>query len=350
MVRTMEETTDTQALITYALWGTGTLDPRNAEALLSQYVPDLDSIGFIYRPDRIPRENKGLRTAVDWFEAMVKAQGLNCGTTPSQDLLASLLDARDTEGDKIVLIALWPEAPTREDFAYIRSFEAAGILVVDLSRALDDLDLSLYTEPDAPKEPKVKAEPKKRGAKKLSDVPEDADIITTVDASGMVIAETVSTETLDQRLRDLTPASVIHERNMNDPEYALAYAEQPPESLDAEVVDLYQGLAEVIGVDAARAIDDFINAKIRLALVHRTEPGGGLSIATQVGFAMEYIKDNYQDPPFDGPYIDEDTSPYYTDRNKNIRPAEGKPRRGEIVINLGPLELEVAKKEGRYNG
>jgi hypothetical protein len=333
MVLTMEETTDTQVLTTYALWGSGILDPRNAEALLEPFVPHPDEIGFIYRPDRIPRDQAGLRTAVDWFDDLASAG--NGSTTPSEDLLASLIDAQGMQDD-VVLLALWPEAPTREDFAFIRTFEAAGIPVLDLSRALDDLDLSLYTEPDPPKEAKAKAEPKKRGAKKLSD-PEEDIVVTGPDYR-------------DEGRTDVPFSSPAPEAARE----TLVVQAEPVYSEVPENIDLLQAsLLAALGPEIFSLLDGYINAKIRQAMVHRTEPVAGLSPGSQVGMLVDEIRD--RGLSFDELFpreagIDVDGGQYYADRERNIRPAEGRPRRGETVVILGPLELEVAKKEGRYRG
>jgi hypothetical protein len=51
-------------------------------------------------------------------------------------------------------------------------------------------------------------------------------------------------------------------------------------------------------------------------------------------------------PPFDGPYIGIDTTAWYRSKVGKLRPAEGKPRRGETAKNMTAEEVADARKAG----
>lgn len=288
----------TDTLATYALWGSGDLTPENAKALLEEYIPD--DVGTIYRPDRIDREHKGLRVARDWFE-LPKNLGQD-GTVPSTDLIQSLIDDRDGEfHDEVYLLALWPEHPTHEDFDFIELAQNSGITVFDLSRALDELDLSLYSRPEPTKEEKAEAkEEAKRGRgrprgsrnTKISDTTEAPEAESAIEATAATEGATVDAPVPTEQVDDITNEHVA---------YAIA------------------------AMNLTDAIDKFVDAKIRHVL-------STYGITLTLPAVPEEAPDR---PPFDPPYVGEDTKPYFWNKNTGTyRPAIGKPKRGEIVEHL----------------
>lgn len=324
-----------EGFVTYALWGTGELAPENATALLEEYIPD--NVGTVYRPERVLREHKGLRTALDWFESP-DFLGVG-GAVASTDLVQSLVDDRDKNGDEVFLLALWPEKPGHEDFDFIELVQQSGVTVFDLSRALDELDLSLYSRPEPTKEEKAEAKAEaaaeKRGRgrprKKLSDTPEegDVDIVTEV-VDGMVVAtvipavEDAKPETPGRvHVSELRTAEEVHEKDMNDPEYAAEFA-----ALEASMSLLQE-------------LEKFVEAKVNAYLAKR-----GITINIDATSAAEQdMTDGKEDdrPPFDGPYVGVDTSPYYVSKAGAYRPAPAgtKPRRGESLVNLTAEEVSA---------
>lgn len=274
-----------EPLVTYALWGTGELAPENATALLEEYVPD--NVGTVYRPVEVGRDKPGLRNALDWFESPdFLGDG---GAVPSTDLVQSLLDDRANNGDEVYLLALWPEVPQHEDFDFIQTVQNSGITVIDLSRAWTELDLTLFSRPEPTAEEKAeakaaaKAERAPRTRKKLSDdVPEQ--------------------ETL--------PLVV--------PEKAMEATEAPASSTF---------LAENLFVALKAYIDEQIQLGIKAAIA-----SAGITIVVGNGNPVDVpVEDR---PPFDPPYVGEDTKAYFVGSTGKYRPADGKPRRGEIVINM----------------
>lgn len=277
---------------TYALWGMGELTPENASALLEEYIPD--NVGTVYRPERITRDQKGLRNALDWFESP-DFLGPN-GTLVSTDLIASLESDRDVHGDEVYLLALWPEVPGHEDFNFVESVQQHGITVLDLSRAMDELDLSLYSRPEPTKEEKAVARAEaaaakkataKRPVKKLSDVtPEQEPLpVTTVDESGHVQTRYESLDAVSRVIKD--------------------------------EIELWRRVEET-----KAAFDQALKEYMETVTVSMIP-------------VREGVEAREERPPFEGPFVGEDTQPYYWSKSSDTyRPAIGKPKRGEIVVNL----------------
>lgn len=120
----------------FAFYGSGEVDLENATTLLDEYLPQ--SIGAALRPARIPRNNKPLSSLVDWLESP-DILGEN-GTIPAADLVAELVKRRDVEHhSRVELLVLWPAEPTEQDKALVTEARAAGIKVVSIGDALDDL-------------------------------------------------------------------------------------------------------------------------------------------------------------------------------------------------------------------
>lgn len=296
----------TDTLATYALWGSGDLTPENAKALLEEYIPD--DVGTIYRPDRIDREHKGLRVARDWFE-LPKNLGQD-GTVPSTDLIQSLIDDRDGEfHDEVYLLALWPEHPTHEDFDFIELAQNSGITVFDLSRALDELDLSLYSRPEPTKEEKAeaRAEAKEevkrgRGRPKGSTNRKISDPETQEDAPVAEAPAPAKEAPVDAR--------VLLEPSNEEVAYSLA------------------------GMNLMDAIEKFVEAKVNLYL---NKHGITITLADpEKEAAIDKLMEDTR-PPFDGPYLGEGTKQYlWTKSSDTYRPAPPgtKPRRGEIVVHF----------------
>jgi hypothetical protein len=285
----------TDTYMTYALWGRGQLSQESAKALLEEYIPE--DVGTIYRPDVVDRQHQGLRTALAWFEdPEFLGDG---GAVPTVDIIASLVHDRDNNGDVVTLLALWPDEPTHEEFDFIESVQNSGITVLDLSRALDFLDLSLYSRPVPTKEEKAEvraaasADKKPRGRpRKLSDVAkEETDGVTTFPTSGPLTTESKS-----------VPEAELRETIRN-------------------------GAGEVL----LAAIDMYVEQKVVEILARYN-----LEQAAKAADAEDR-------PPFDGPYVDPNAKQYYKNLTTgNIRPATGKPRKGEVVVNLTDEEYNKA--------
>lgn len=294
--------TENEAYQTYALWGMGDITKENATALLEEYIPD--NVGTIYRPERITRDHKGLKTALDWFESPdFLGDG---GAVPSTDLIQSLTFDRDTQGDEVCLLALWPNEPTHEDFDFIESAQQSGITVIALSHAFVELDLSLYSRPEATKEEKAEAraaaaaEKKPRGRpRKLSDAAPKEEFVspTVVEAGATLVTAT----------EPLNCEGLLPEVQVDD-------------DLTAQ---MFEGIK--------RYIDARVDAGIKAAIAAMT-PG-------------DPTKPVVERPPFEPPYVGVDTKPYFHSKSTGAyRSGEGtKVRRGEILVNMTD---EEAREKG----
>lgn len=153
----------------YALYGSGNIEPKNVETLLTEYLPE--EVGSVFRPEYVDRDMKGMRNVLDFLESEDNLGEGGC--IPSSDLLASLEEIHESEGDNIEFLVLWPENPSNEDFDFIERLQIRGIKVHDLSRAMDEIDLRLYERPkeDKPKKTRKKAEPENLQEELPIDIP-----------------------------------------------------------------------------------------------------------------------------------------------------------------------------------
>lgn len=141
----------------YAFWGTGKADIENIGPLLDSELPrPPHKTGGVFIPERVPRHMTGLSATRSWLEEEFKDPVTEeSGLTVSPDLIADLLAQleRDDEGksDFAKLIVVWPEEPTEADIEFVLRADDAGIRVMSLGDALDDLDLTPYRP--APEEP-----------------------------------------------------------------------------------------------------------------------------------------------------------------------------------------------------
>lgn len=144
--------------LSLGLTGSGTVDPRAAEALLDDFLADV-APGTVFRPSSVPRGS--LRSVVNWFEREENL-GEN-GTVPSDDIVDSLAGTREAEGDDVLLVFLWPENPSEEEIALADLAVDRGIRVLDLCAALDELMITeeqreaVKPQPEKPKR-RTKAE------------------------------------------------------------------------------------------------------------------------------------------------------------------------------------------------
>jgi hypothetical protein len=307
-----------ETLMTYALWGRGEVTLENATKLLEEYIPD--NVGTVYRPERVDRDHKGLRTALDWFEHPdFLGDG---GALASTDLVQSLTFDRDTQGDEVYLLALWPEDPTHEEFDFIEAVQNAGITVFDLSRALDELDLSLYSRPEPTKEEKAEARAAARAAdkegtrgrtstRKLSDAAKEE-------------GETRETEGAEEAVTKATEGPLSETQEV---------AEAPtPTHWDVDFESPEFGL-ELAKANLLDAIEVFVEAKVNLMRAQ-------YDARQDIELASQPEQDMTDRPPFDGPFVGEGTTLYYLRKSTGTYRLAGdtKPRRGEQVANLTPEE------------
>jgi hypothetical protein len=315
-----------ETLMTYALWGRGDCTVENAKALLEEYIPD--NVGTIYRPERIDRDHRGLRTALDWFEHPdFLGEG---GALASTDLVQSLTFDRDTQGDEVYLLALWPENPTHEEFDFIEAVQAAGITVFDLSRALDELDLSLYSRPEPTKEEKAEARAAAKAAgggtrgrsstRKLSDAAKEEEGEAREAQGFEEVGVTQATEGPLAKAEEVAdaPAATSWKVDTDSPAFALE-------------------MAKTMLLDA---IDTYVDAK----MVVMFSKYGFATTTPPPTTNADAEQDMTDRPPFEGPFVGVDTTTYYWRKSADTYRLAGdtKPRRGEMTVELTP-EQEADK-------
>lgn len=325
----------------YGLWGSGKVDPGNADALLRDFIAE--DLGTVFRPERVPRGHTGLKTAVDWFEdEELLGRG---GTVPVNDMIVALNQAHANDGDEIVLIVLWPGEPAEEDSAFVREFLEEGIRVVDLSQALDDLtDVSPATpetpshgDPEDQAQDKPAPKARKTGAsRKLS----DSKLKDNIESEIAEAAATVAAIEARKEPVLSTPSS---------PRMGDAYVRF---TQDAE----FDAHGSNVTADLMLAIDAYIEFKveqtIRQRLARDTEiRAGGVTkpeLPTVKSPAPVPFGED-EEPPFDGPYLTGPMVKVWITEDGGYRLREkARPRRGEIDGEITQEEYEKLQGEGRF--
>lgn len=128
------------AALTTAYAGSGETTAENVAAMLDVFLPE--KLGMVYVPPKLFRYQSGLKKAVAWLEEQVSKDG----TIPVPDPIEAMLKRNEdlaADGkpiDDLVLVMLFdPEKD--EDIALAQRAIEAGIRVVDLCAAGDDLAL-----------------------------------------------------------------------------------------------------------------------------------------------------------------------------------------------------------------
>ncbi len=328
---------ETQTYTSVALWGTGETDPRAASALLNDYLPE--KLGSVLRPESVGRGS--LRSVVNWFEGDDQL-GEN-GTIGTPDPVSALLDVRAQEGDDVVLIVLWPEAPTQEEISFVEAAMASGITVLDLCAALDELiitdDMREAANP-APEKPK-------RETKKAREERE---------ALERELAEAKAKEVLE--LEIAKAAEVAREMESRQA--------QPVADPWVEVGVPLDAIRKIVREELQRIFSDYGFEKPRVhvgteAWIESPDVAeafeapkpekpkrGSLSAMSEevpVTHAKEPLPEDDGTVPFDGPYTDGSLE-YYMTEDGEYRRSNGKPRRGDTKVNLTLEEIDNLRSNG----
>jgi hypothetical protein len=326
-----------------ALWGNGEADTRAASALLEDFLPK--KLGSVLRPESIGRGS--LRAVINWIEGDDQL-GEN-GTIASPDLLAGLLELSRTEGDEVLLVVLWPGAPTKEDIAFAESFLSEGIPVLDLCAALDELvitdEMREAADPTpVPEKPKRLTKAQKEEAARLEAESQAMVVLESEIAKAAKIAEDINSQ-VQEPLSETALLNAIREIVREEIRYAL------------EIRDMEEGVP--VPVTDAEKVEDLREEVTRLAKEERAKGRRGFAGAISVRFPeptefdpAKYSADgdpegygNYG-PPFDGPYTDGALG-YYMNDDGQYRRANGKPRRGETKVMLTPDEAAILRAAGQ---
>jgi hypothetical protein len=327
----------------YGIWGSGKVDSGNADALLRDFIAE--DLGTVYRPVRVPRSHSGLKTVIDWFEddELLGPGGLDSNAT--DDILGDLKGNRTVDGDDIILIALWPEAPTQEDSDYVREFIEAGIRVVDLCQALDDLtDITPaedknVTPSNGDPEDQANDKPAKkaRSGRKLSD---SKSLKENIDAE---IAEAAAIVADIEARKDevlATPSS---------PRLGEAYVRFTKDAdLDAH--------GSNVTTDLMNAIDAYIEFKVEQTILARLKADTEIRAGGVPQPELPDVKSpapvpfgEDEEPPFDGPYLTGPMIKVWMTEDGSYRLREKtRPRRGEFEGEITQEEYARLTGEGRF--
>lgn len=278
-------------------------------------------IGAMYRPKTGTRGLPTLPAVIDWLEnpEMLKEKG----TLPSTDLVADLLDYAESDegkGGKLTLIMLWPAEPTDEEKTLVTAARAAGIKVVDLTAALDDLAWDPTPAPPAQ-------------AEEVSAV---EDVTAKVSAALTGDFGTAIAGLLEQWVRTL----VQDEFDRRDAR--ANHAEPAPEPEAPAAAKPARARTPAKAATAAKPA-----ARSRSRATTTKDAVEGVAVP-ELPLAGE------DEPPFDGPYRDAspeelDAQPrydYYMSEDGEFRRAKGRPRNKETRVKLTQAEIDEARDAG----
>jgi len=309
------------SLLSTAYAGSADISPENADALLNQILPD-GPLGMVYIPEAIQkRAQPGLVKVVHWLQHDENGVGVE-GTIPVGNLVEALLErneklaADDQEPDELVLALLYDPA-SGLDVSLAKEAHAAGIRVINLAAAGDDL----VPEGEAPEDEPADTPPF------VPDPPKE---------------EPESPATRVRKARDAGVAAARRARESADAaaDYASTHVQQPaPVSPAAGTITLNFSITlDEAGVGAiAGAIVSAMGAQAQAVVQHTAErlPSDTPSPIGTMG------------QPGDPAGQPEGTAVYYYDNEKaSYRPARGTKRKGEERVYLTPEDVADAKAKG----
>lgn len=287
------------AALTTAYAGSGDTTPENIAAMLDVFLPG--NLGMVYVPARVPRYQAGLKKALAWLEGEVG----QAGTIPVPDLIEAMLQrnkdlaAEDKPADDLVLVMLFdPEKD--EDLTLARAAIEAGIRVVDLCAAGDDLALddaviTFQDEEDAAQEAAGDALPFDGGHPVGEPLPTPGQQVQAAQDAGVAAAGT-------RPVPAGTPGIVLNIQLNIAPEH---------------VATLAQAIVQAMGISAITT----------MAATEVTAGAGMASVTPIHGVAGD-------DAPAG-------TKAYYYDSAKGTyRPARGKTRDNETKVHLTTAEIK----------
>lgn len=302
--------------LTTAYAGHGNTTEANVKAMLDQFLPP--ALGLVFIPERVPRMQAGLKTTITWLEGEV---GKN-GTIPVPDLVEALLNRndpkvieedKDREGpDDLALVMLF-DGENEEDVALAKRAFEAGIRVVDLAAAGDDLllDDADITFEEVPAEEEPPFEPDEPRAPTLDETLAKADEhpVTTAISN----ATEAAMAAVAQHQAPL-PGSVTIDIRVT----------LPPEGV--------RDIAAIFAPAIVAAMGAQAQATVKAVAAPADEPGGATVSHIKGGAAGEQPAG---------------TKPYYYDSEKGTyRPARGMARKSEQKVFLTDADQAQIKTDG----
>ena len=308
---------------TTAYAGSGTITPENAKFHLDQFLPEdpepgVSALGLVIVPEHVARKQAGLKHVIAWLDGELGKDAV----ARASKLVEALLDRREYEEDgetytdDLVLVMLYDES-VEEDVALAQRAHDAGIRVVDLCAAGDDLLLEKTDLFPADPETGLEAPPFEGGT-----------VIGSSD-DGPTEAERAATGSWDENpaaraIRQATDAGVAA---------AEAVREAAP---TVEVASPAQGfsVALTLSQEAVNALADAI-----LLAMDRQASEADVRLGT-TGSAAEKLPADHYGVPSEGDPAPAGTRPYYYSSDSGLyRPARGKARDKERKVYLAEAEV-----------
>lgn len=322
-------------LFTTAYAGSGKLDEKLVADHLNNLLPA--ELGFVFIPDGEipPRRLVGLHRVVAWLESEVGKEG----TIPVSDLVAALVARRDggvafegadeyEGGDDVALVMVYDPA-VEADVELAKLAHAAGIRVIDLTHAADDIVFE--DEPEDRETPALD--------ETLAETPPwEADEPTPAEAAAA--AAEAELDGGAERIAAVSPAAAVATARDKGIAAALA-AEQTAADARSAALAAPSGVQLTVTLDQATidALADAIvaamgrQAEVQLATVTSIAPLGSVSAdapSTQPAGTKAYY---YKELP---------------DGGGSYRPARGVPKvaEGERKVYLTKEQEAEARSKG----
>lgn len=306
-------------LFTTAYAGSGKIDADLAAEYLNQLLPE--NLGMVYIPDHEipPRKLTGLHRVVAWLEGEVGKEG----TIPVPDLIEALVTRAEGKGqnqdepDDVALVMVY-DPENESDVKLARAAHDAGIRVIDLNHAADDMLFDDEGETEPPFE---------------TDEAE-AERAPTLDETLAKADATPSPAKEIERAREagVAAAQAAAGRALADP------TQGAPLSLTITVtVPLGQDFIDTLAHAIVTAMGGRAQQEVALA---SAPAGDGIAPVVPIGTTgIARSEDPAGQPPNTSVY-------YYHADNARYRPARGKMRDGETRVYLTVEDIQEAKSKG----
>lgn len=311
--------------MTTAYAGSGDITEENVAATLNALLPD--KLGKLFIPAGVirPRSNPGLKKVIKWLEEDEMGVGPDA-LFPEDNLVKAMvarneeLAAKGEEPDELVLVMV-PDPASGLDNSLIKEAHEAGIRVVDLTQAGDDI----VPVPDEPDEPAAEEKPPFETDEPAAELPptepeppapappvDVAKQIESAKQAGIEAARAVREQSVEQGLSLSGPGITI---TLNLPQEAIdALAAAIVAATGPRPPTLDETTAKADAADAAQA-------------------------ARPITSAPSLSKD--KDPQPEGTVVY-----YYDAEGAKYRPARGRKRDNEERVFLTPDEIAQAKEKG----
>lgn len=320
-------------LFTTAYTGSGKIDEELVAHHLDQLLPE--NLGMVYIPDgEIPRRKlPGLTSVVEWLTKEVGTEG----TIPVSDLVATLVKRRDENGDDVALVTVH-DPDSEADVALAKAAHEAGIRVIDLTKAANDMIFE--DEPEGGEPEGLEDGPPWEGdepspAEAAADAAEK-ELGLTEEREAAAARHAERTESPGEAVERARAAGVAAAQSLRA---SLPQDAAPPLTLTIHF-PLEQGFVDALAFAIVKAMGNQAQATVEQAGLTIVPTGEGVAPVIPIGTTGIATSD---DPAGQPP----DTSVYYYNAEKaTYRPARGKARADESRVFLTKEDVAEARAKG----